>query len=278
VQDETKVTAQPSFYGTATWLTGDYQPGWRNICAVLGLAFTGCVSMQGSALAEAAPKKTAVIELFTSQGCKSCPKADDNFAKFADDPSVLALSFHVNYWDYMGWRDTLASQDNTDRQNAYRNSFNAKMVYTPQAIVNGASEMNGGDAEVVKQHIAASKLNVPVSIKKLDDGRLSIEIAAGKTPAKPVHVVMFYLRDSVTIPIDKGENAGQSVTYRNTVTDINTIGMWDGKALKIELPASELTRKDVTGCAVVLQESKSDNALGQIHGAAIFKQEDRLGL
>ncbi len=272
------MTFHSPFQGTNTWLSGEYVPGLRGVCAALGLAFTGCLSMHGVAKAQDSSTRTSVLELYTSQGCKSCPQADKNLAKYADDANVLALSFHVNYWDYMGWRDTLASQDNTDRQNAYRNSFNAKMVYTPQAIVNGASEMNGGDAEVVKQHIAASKLNVPVSIEKLDDGRLSIEIAAGKKPAKPVHVVMFYLRDSVTIPIDKGENAGQSVTYRNTVTDINTIGMWDGKALKIELPASELTRKDVTGCAVVLQESKSDNALGQIHGAAIFKQEDRLGL
>ena len=152
------------------------------------------------------------------------------------------------------------------------------MVYTPQAVVNGASEMNGGDAEVVKQHIDASKLSVPVSIRKLDDGRLSIEIAAGEKPKKPVHVVAFYLRDSVTIPINKGENAGQSVTYRNTVMDTTTIGMWDGQALKIELPASELTRKDVTGCAVVLQENNSDNALGPILGAAIFKQKNQLGL
>ncbi|MBA8817819.1 hypothetical protein FHW00_000109 [Ochrobactrum sp. P6BSIII] len=272
------MTAQPSFYGTATWLTGDFQPGWRNICAVLGLAFTGCVSMQGSALAEAAPKKTAVIELFTSQGCKSCPKADDNFAKFADDPSVLALSFHVNYWDYMGWRDTLATQDNTDRQNAYRNSFNARMIYTPQAIINGRAEVNGRDGGAINAQIAADKLTVPVAINRLDDGRLSIEIGAGEKPKSPVHVVLFYFRDAVTIPITEGENAGQDITYRNTVSEINTIGMWDGKALKIELPASELKRKDVSGCAVILQETRDDNSLGRIHGAAMFKEKAPVGL
>ncbi len=272
------MTFQYPFHGTHTWLSGDYVPGLRGVCAALGLAFTGCLSIQGVAKAQDSSTRTSVLELYTSQGCASCPQADKNLAKYADDPNVLALSFHVNYWDYMGWRDTLASQDNTDRQNTYRNSFNAKMVYTPQAIVNGVSEMNGGDAEVVKQHLDASKLTVPVSIKKLDDGRLSIEIAAGEKPKKPVHVVMFYLRDSVTIPIDKGENAGQSVTYRNTVMDTNTIGMWDGQALKIELPASELTRKDVTGGAVVLQESNSEKALGPILGAAIFKQKDHLGL
>ena len=272
------MTFHSPFNGTYTWLSDECAPGLRCVCAALGMAFTGCLSMSGAAKAQDNSTRTSVLELYTSQGCKSCPQADKNLASYADDPNVLALSFHVNYWDYMGWRDTLASQDNTDRQNAYRNSFNAKMVYTPQAIVNGAAEMNGNDADVVKKHLADNKLNVPVSITKLDDGRLSIEIAAGEKPEKPVHVVMFYLRDSVTIPIDKGENAGQSVTYRNTVTDINTIGMWDGKALKIELPASELTRKDVSGCAVVLQESNSEKALGPIHGAAIFKQKNPLAL
>ncbi|MFD1198293.1 DUF1223 domain-containing protein [Brucella gallinifaecis] len=244
----------------------------------MGLAFTGCFTMQGVAKAQDNSTRTSVLELYTSQGCKSCPQADKNLASYADDPNILALSFHVNYWDYMGWRDTLATQDNTDRQNAYRNSFNAKMVYTPQAIVNGATEMNGNDAETVKNHLTENKLNIPVSITRENDGRLSIEIAAGHKPDKPVHVVMFYLRDSVTIPISKGENAGQSVTYRNTVTDINTIGMWDGDALKIELPASELTRKDVSGCAVILQESNGNKSLGKIYGAAIFKPQAQLGL
>jgi len=266
------------FYGTGSWLTGEHLPGWRSICAVLGLAFTGCISMQGQAKAQDSNKKTAVLELYTSQGCKSCPQADQNFAKYADDPNVLALSFHVNYWDYMGWRDTLATQENTDRQNAYRNSFNARMIYTPQAIINGTVEVNGRDREAVKAQIAANKLDVPVSITQLDDGRLSIEIGAGKKPEAPVHVVLFYFRDSVTIPITEGENAGQAVTYRNTVRDTNTIGMWDGKPLKIEIPASELKRKDVSGCAVVLQETRDDNSLGPIHGAAMFKQKKPIGL
>ncbi|MBC2884164.1 thioredoxin family protein [Ochrobactrum sp. CM-21-5] len=244
----------------------------------MGLAFTGCISMQGLAKAQDSDQKTTVLELYTSQGCKSCPKADANFAQYADDPNILALSFHVNYWDYMGWRDTLATQDNTDRQNAYRNSFNAKMIYTPQVVVNGMVEANGRDSAAIDEKIAANKLSVPVSIKQLGDGRLSIDIGAGQKPKEPVHVVLFYFRDSVTIPITEGENAGEAITYRNTVSDINTIGMWDGQSLKIELPASELARKDVTGCAVVLQETRSDNSLGPMHGAAIFKQKTPLGL
>lgn len=267
------MTTQAVFLDGASPLTGgEHLPGWRGLCALLGLAFTGCITVQNSAKAQDTGKKTAVLELYTSQGCKSCPQADENFSRFADDPNVLALSFHVNYWDYMGWRDTLATQENVDRQNAYRNSFNARMVYTPQAVINGSTELNGRDDAALGEQIASSRLDVPVSINQLEDGRLSIEIGAGEKPKAPVHVVLFYFRDAVTVPIEKGENAGQSVTYRNTVSDIVTIGMWDGKAMKVELPASELTRKDVSGCAVVLQENRRNNTLGPIHGAAMFKR------
>ncbi len=265
-------------YGTGLWLTGEHLPGWRSICAVLGLAFTGCIPLQGSAKAQDGNKTTTVLELYTSQGCRSCPPADENFAKYADDPNVLALSFHVNYWDYLGWRDTLATQENTDRQNAYRNAFHAKMIYTPQAVINGTVEANGRDDAAIQQKLEANKLDVPVTMQQLDDGRLSIDIGEGKKPKDPVHIVLFYFRDSVTIPITSGENAGDALTYRNTVSDINTIGLWDGKPLKIELPASELKRKDVAGCAVVLQETRSDNSLGPMHGAAMFKQKKPVSL
>lgn len=255
---------------------------WHGLCGLVGLAFAGCLSVSGATQAQ--PKsqdesnRTAVLELYTSQGCKSCPQADRNMSAYADDPNVLALSFHVNYWDYMGWRDTLATQEATDRQDAYRNAFNAKMVYTPQAIVNGEVEMNGGDAAEIGAHLAASSLKIPISIQPSGNDRLSIEIAAGEKPQTPAHVVLLYLHDSVTIPIDKGENAGQSLTYRNTVSDINTIGVWDGEALKIELPASELDRKDVTGCAIILQEYRNGKSLGPILGAALFKDKRELGL
>lgn len=260
--------------GTVPGLTGTRPlPAWRSVCAVLGLAFTGFMSMQGAAKAQETAKKTAVLELYTSQGCKSCPQADRNFARYADNPSVLALSFHVNYWDYLGWRDTLATQDNTDRQNAYRNSFKARMIYTPQAVINGKAEINGRDDDALGAKIAASRLDVAVSIRKLEDGRLSIETGDGRKPASPVHVVLLYFRDSVTTPITAGENANEKVIYRNIVSDFDTIGMWDGKPLKIELPGSELKRKDVSGCAVLLQEVHADGSLGPVLGAAMFKEQ-----
>src|SRR5690606_3603340 len=177
---------------------------------------------------------------------------------FVDNPDVLALSFNVNYWDYRGWRDTLATQDNTDRQNAYRNSFNSKMVYTPQVVINGSVEMKGGDASEIATNQVDKELAIPIDIKRSETGRLTINIAKGEKPKTPVHVTVFYIRDAVPVNIIKGENAGKQVTYRNTVSDINTIGMWDGDAITFELPASQLERKDLTGCAVILQEYRND--------------------
>ncbi len=154
--------------------------GWRGIFPVLGLALAGCLAMQGPARAQEKVAKTSMIELYTSQGCKSCPRADRNFARYANDPHVLALSFHVNYWDYMGWRDTLATQENADRQTAYRRAQKARMVYTPQAIIDGRTQVNGRDMTAIEAQTAHRRLDVPVSIRQIDSNRLSIEIGAGE--------------------------------------------------------------------------------------------------
>lgn len=244
----------------------------RHFWGVVGLAFIGCFSFAPKGYAQQSSNRDAVVELYTSQGCKSCPVADGILAQVAEDPNILALTFNVNYWDYLGWRDTLATQENTDRQHAYRDSF-TKMVYTPQLIVNGSVQMNGGEATEIARRLEGSRLHIPIAIQQLDEERLSIEIAAGEKPQSPVHVVVFYIRDTVNIPITKGENIGKSVTYRNTVTDIDTIGLWDGKAVTFGLPASELDRKDVTGFAVILQEFREKNSLGPILGAALFREE-----
>lgn len=252
------------------WMPGEAAFTRVRLFAIMSMGLAGTCLTLATAGAQQSSNRDVVLELFTSQGCKSCPQADANIAELAENPNVLALSFNVNYWDYLGWRDTLATQDNTDRQNAYRDSFNAKMVYTPQLIINGSAQMNGGDAGEIAPRLEDEKLTIPIEIKQSDTGRLTISIDAGEKPSAPVHVTVFYIRDKVTSEITKGDNAGKQVVYRNSVSDINTIGIWDGDAISFELPASELKRKDVTGCAVVLQEYLSDKSLGPILGAALF--------
>ncbi|WP_110749821.1 DUF1223 domain-containing protein [Phyllobacterium leguminum] len=230
----------------------------------------------------AASSSRGVVELFTSQGCVSCPPADVTLSELANRSDVVALSFHVDYWDYLGWRDTLATPENTARQNAYRNAMKARMIYTPQVIVNGRVEINGNNAEGIKSGIARMAsgpggLSVPVAITRQDGQRIVIEVGSGKKPETPVHLIVAYFDDQATVPIGKGENSGRAVTYRNAVRDIETIGMWDGKPLRVEIPASELANKKASGCAVLLQEVGNDNRLGGILGASMLRRgADRL--
>ncbi|KXF79540.1 hypothetical protein ATN84_04295 [Paramesorhizobium deserti] len=220
-----------------------------------------------------------MVELFTSQGCNSCPPADALLSDLAKRNDVVALAFHVDYWDYLGWRDTLASPENTARQTAYRNAMKGSMIYTPQVILNGRAQVNGNNAAAIRSGIARMSdapggLTVPVSITRLDGERIVIEAGSGPKPAAPVHLIIAYFDDKAIVPIKGGENSGRSIIYRNAVRDIETIGMWDGKPLRVEIPASELAKKKASGCAVLLQEVSDDSRLGPILGASMLRPPD----
>lgn len=263
----------------AKWGVADMwmqQPMYRlaRACTAGSIAMVGVLFLHGAAFADAA-RKTAVVELFTSQGCKSCPQADVVFNDLAENPDIVALSFHVTYWDYLGWRDTLATKENTARQNAYRDSFKSRMIYTPQAVINGEMELNGRDEAGIRRQIDNTDrnwqgMNVPVSATRTKNNSIEIEVGSGKAPKKPVHLVLFYFNEATVVPITFGENAGHSVTYRNAVHSIETIGMWDGNKMRVEIPASELEKKRADGFAVLLQEA-GESGPGMIHGAAIYK-------
>jgi len=124
-----------------------------------------------------------VVELFTSQGCSSCPKADQAFSSLATDPSIVALSFHVDYWNYLGWKDTLSSEQNTRRQYEYAAAFGRSNVYTPQAVLNGRMHVKGGelaDANAQLKTLSSERqgLDVPVKVVR-DDDCLDIDIGEG---------------------------------------------------------------------------------------------------
>ncbi|RCS25220.1 DUF1223 domain-containing protein [Phyllobacterium salinisoli] len=220
-----------------------------------------------------------VVELFTSQGCVSCPPADAVLSDLAKRSDIVALAFHVDYWDYLGWRDTLASPQNTARQTAYRNAMKGSMIYTPQVILNGRVQINGNDAAGIKSGLTRMAggpggLSVPVTITRANGERIVIEAGAGKKPSAPVHLIVAYFDDKAFVPIGKGENRGRSIVYRNAVRDMETIGMWDGKPLRVEIPASELAKKNASGCAVFLQEVSDGTRLGPILGASMLRPSD----
>lgn len=220
-------------------------------------------------------KPEGVVELYTSQGCGSCPPADAVLKQLATEGKVVALAFHVDYWDYRGWTDNLALPENTERQNEYRQALSLNGVYTPQVILNGREHMNGQDGAKIRRRIAdmrgtQSGLTVPVSIDKTAKNRLLIDIGTGPVTTNPVRVVLAYFNRESIVEIPDGENVGRKVSYANSVRAMETVGMWDGKAQKIEIPISELASKKASGCAVLLQEMLGDGRPGPIIGASIM--------
>jgi hypothetical protein len=210
----------------------------------------------------------AVLELFTSQGCNSCPPADAILGEFAKDPDILALSFPVDYWDYLGWKDTLASHDNTVRQKAYADARGDRQVYTPQVVVNGAAHVVGSNRQQIEAALSTSAaLPVPITMMPGTDST-TVTVGAANAGGKHKGTIWLALYDDpVTVPIDRGENTGIAVTYYNVVRKLRPIAMWKGKEVTIELPKSELDQAAVSRCAVILQ-TEENGLPGPILGAA----------
>jgi len=231
---------------------------------LLGLALLPALSPVES-LAD--PRPGAVIELFTSQGCSSCPPADALLQSYAERSDVVALSLPVDYWDYLGWKDTLASPKYTRRQRAYAKSFGAQ-PYTPQVVVNGLTHVVGSHAgdidraiEKTKAQIGSSR--VPLSLHT--DGRtLTIDIGSAVSGDETAGTLwLAAVRPRVDIDVRRGENRGRKLSYFNVVRELTPVGMWSGKAAKLELPHGE-TLRNGERCAAWLQVE----ATGRIIAAA----------
>ena len=216
----------------------------------------------------------AVVEFFTSQGCNSCPPADELLSELAASGDVVALAYHVDYWDYLGWRDTLASPDNTARQYDYNRAFGNRMVYTPQAVVNGRQQMNGAKRGKVENAIrrmagTAEGMSVDLNVSYSGDS-LVIETGSASHEVGDAQVVLVYFRAATRVEIDRGRNTGRNHVFVNAVSGFHTVGMWHGEATRFELPVSEIARKGKGGCAVLVQEMRKGGLPGPILGAALL--------
>ncbi len=230
----------------------------KNFKAILALA-----SVFVTPLAQAGEVK-GVVELFTSQGCSSCPPADKVLGEVTEQGGVLALAFHVDYWDRLGWKDTFSSKGNTQRQRGYAAGFGTGTIYTPQFIVNGLAEPGSGSSQGIRSAISAlstrgHSLNVPVDLK-VSGGNLVINAGSGSGEASVVLVT--YVRSKV-VNIERGENSGRKIEYRNAVTGIRTIGKWTGEKKSFDAKVGSST-----GVAVLLQRTNNAGGPGAIIGAA----------
>lgn len=239
-----------------------------------GVAMASSVAVLAVADPSATPR--GVIELFTSQGCSSCPPADTVFSQLVEKGDVVALAYHVDYWDYLGWRDTFAKPENTERQYEYMKAFKAQSVYTPQAVINGRKHVNGASKEDIDQTLDQLKganggLSVDVRATRRGSS-LMIQTDAATNGPREAEVVIVYFEPPTPIAIDRGENTGKTLTYWNAVTDVQVAGMWHGKSASFELPMREVTKKATGGYAVLLQSVNGDGSPGPIVGASIVRE------
>ena len=175
-----------------------------------------------------------VLELFQSQGCSSCPPANANLNALADRPEILALSFSVTYWDYLGWKDRFARPEFTQRQQAYAASGRSDGVYTPQFVINGRSALVGADRNVLARAIgAAGPVHGAPAVEIKGD---TIELAAGIPGSSAQILLVTYDPRVRAVPIKAGENSGRTLPHRNIVSGLRNLGRWNGTAQRIALP------------------------------------------
>ena len=214
----------------------------------------------------------AVVELFTSQGCSSCPPADQIIGDLSKDPSIIALSMPIDYWDYLGWKDTLADSRFSARQRAYSKMRGDREVYTPQVVVNGSTHVIGSDRTSIENAIGKTDkgvgvMSVPVTMS-LAGKQINVSVAASKEPAvSHGEVWICSIAKSVPIAITRGENRGQQITYHNVVRNLLKVGDWTGRPESWTVPIENLTRDGVDGAVVYVQDGSREKP-GPMLGAA----------
>jgi len=218
-----------------------------------------------------ASETKAVIELFTSQGCSSCPAADRLLGELAMHERLLALSLPVDYWDYLGWRDTLALNIHSVRQKVYAETRGDRQVYTPQIVINGVTQAIGSDRYAIERATAEaglkSRLTVPVALKR---SGATIEIEVGAAAGTPASIWVLAVTRATPVAITRGENRGKTVTYHNVVRSWTRVGEWTGKPVRTSLPVAALTATGADAAVILIQEAGSVEVPGRISGAAML--------
>lgn len=210
--------------------------------------------------------KPVVVELFTSQGCSSCPPADAVLGELASQEDVIALSLPVTYWDYLGWKDTLANAAFTKRQRAYAHKLDLRQVYTPQMVIDGQVNVVGSHGDEVAQIIAAQRAapaGPAIALTHTGDD-LTITIAGGT--AAPASILIMPVSAFEKVSVGRGENSGRDLGYHNVVRAVRPIGTYDGAPFTKTLTMVSMWMQGADRCAVLLQ----DQASGAILSAALM--------
>jgi hypothetical protein len=218
--------------------------------------------------AAASPEPHAVLELFVSQGCSACRPANELLTELSRDPGLVVLSLPVNYWDYLGWKDTLADPQFTTRQKGYALARSNRQVYTPELVVNGVLSCLGSAREKVTESIAKAStdrtpLPVPVDVRE-EDGMIVVDVGEGTGEG---NAWLLPVRRNSHVRIDRGENAGRTETYVNVVRGLHPLGAWGGAPVRFRVPLESVRMRDADSYVAVVQTAR-DGKPGPILGAA----------
>jgi hypothetical protein len=211
--------------------------------------------------APASPRPPVVVELYTAQGCAACSKANETLADLSENPGVLALTFPVDYWDYLGWEDTFARPEFAARQRAYLGKFAVRDVYTPQVVVDGRGQANGARPDAVEKLIdehERSARNPPDM--EFVRGDAYVAVGSGPSPRGGGDVwLVRYDPRAQEVDVRRGENRGQTLVQKNVVREIVKLGTWSGRPRLYRLPAQA---EDGLSSVVLLQGAKGGRILG----------------
>ena len=241
-------------------------PGRRSVlvgaAAVAGAAIV--TGQPDSASARAPGEGPWAVELFTSQGCNSCPPADTFIGKLAKRPDIVALSFHIDYWDYIGWKDPFASRDTTERQRAYARVLKQRYVYTPEMVVDGLGHDTGREpgpieALLAKAQALSSRRATP-ELSRTVGGPLSIKLAAFALQGGPADVTLAVYDRRISTPVASGENQGRTLENFNVVRHLEVISRWDGSPASWTVAADRI--QPTQGVAVLVQYADHGAMIG----------------
>ncbi len=230
------------------------------IASVLALTTLGlpCRALAGPP----APAAPVVVELYTSQGCSSCPPADALLGELAGRRNVVALAFHVDYWDSIGWRDRFSMAAATLRQSRYVEALRLQSAFTPQVVIGGSRSFVGSDRQGIQTAVAqGAAMGVPVEASVAGDELLISLPEAGEAASHDVEL-MAYLPQATT-QVGRGENSGRTLTDFNIVRDVRRLGAWSGKALTLRVPLKSLP-SDATRAAVLVQRENQGPIAGAV--------------
>ena len=235
------------------------------VAALAALVLTASVAPRSAqAGPEAGGESGVLLELFTSQGCYSCPPADKLLGQLAERDGVIGLSLNVDYWDYLGWKDPLARKAYTLRQYGYVNAMRKRAPFTPQLVVHGVKSVVGSDAPNVASAIKAARSDDSFALElKREDGTLKVALAK-RGGGEGCMVLAAPYRKEVVQVIDTGENGGKTLTYHNVALDLRKLGAFSGgeAAFSMEVP------DEADGVAVWVQRSTRHGPFGAVRTAA----------